>query len=260
MVIYFGTVFQNIHITRDDTDGNETHLMKVPLQYSAKDKLLARVDADPEIQRETAIILPRMGFELVNMEYDGYRQVPRSRRTWVKDPDDPNKLKRQFAAVPYNFHFELYIAAKNTEDGTKIVEQIIPFFTPDWTATVNVIPEMNISDDIPIILNSVNLEDSYDGAFEQRRAIIWIMQFTMKGYVYGPIEKKPIIKIAKQNFYIGNTSSVNTTAGQINTSPGLLSNGSPTSNGSASVDYNIIEVDDDFGFIHEYTGEAFGNN
>lgn len=259
MVAYFGTIFNDLHITRTNENGEVVQIIRVPLTYAAKDKILARVDADPEIQRQAAIVLPRMSFELGGMTYDGDRKLNTLGRVVVKDDSNANKLKRQFNPVPYNFSFNLYVYAKNAEDGTKIIEQILPFFTPEWTATVNLIPEMNISMDLPIVLNTIDMEDSFSGALSERRAIIWTLNFTIKGYIYGPIVSKPIVKISKMQFFVApgdiNTAVSNTDMiGLVTTKPGLTANGLPTSNSSLSVNTNIIEVDDDFGFIVESEG------
>lgn len=263
MVTYFGTCFNNIQITRTDSTGQVKQLIKVPLTYAPKDKMLARVDADPTIQRQPAIVLPRMSFEISGMEYDGARKLITSGRTVVKDQNDANKLKRQYNPVPYNFNFDLFIYVKNAEDGTKIVEQILPFFTPEWTATINLIPEMNISMDIPIILNSIQMQDTYDGTFAQRRAIVWTLRFVVKGYLYGPVRSKPIIKIANTQFFVpvgGSQANIaqavsNTDViGRITVKPGLLANGSPTTNSQLSVNTSIIEVDDDYGFTIDSEG------
>lgn len=263
MVIYFGNIFNDLSITRTNTDGTVVQLMKVPLTYAPKDKLLARVNADPEIQRLAAIVLPRMTFEMTSMRYDPDRKLNTIGKNVVKDDSDANKLKRQYNPVPYNFDFNLYIMVKNAEDGTKIIEQILPFFTPEWTATVNLIPEMNIAMDIPIVMNTIQVQDTYDGAYTERRALIWTLTFTVKGYLYGPILSKPIIKISKQQFFVphgpynmdvadgvGETDMI----GRITVQPGLLANGSPTSNSSLSVNTNVIEIDDDFGFCVDSTG------
>lgn len=263
MVTYFGTCFNDIQITRTNSSGTVLQLLKVPLSYAPKDKMLTRVDVDPAIQRQTAIVLPRMSFEMVGINYDNSRKLITSGRTVVKDDSNANKLKRQYNPVPYNFNFNLYIYVKNAEDGTKIIEQILPFFTPEWTATINLIPEMNISMDVPIVLNSIGTQDTYDGSFIERRAIVWTLFFTIKGYLYGPIVSKPIIKIANTQFFVppggsqANLSSAvsNTDViGRITVKPGLLANGSPTSNAELSVNTSIIEVDDDYGFTIETEG------
>lgn len=258
MVIYFGGIFNDLRITRTNAAGDVVAAIKIPLSYAPKDKMLARVDADPEITRQTAIFLPRMSFEMTGLAYDGTRKLNTVSRQVVKDASNANKLKSQYNPVPYNFEFNLYVYVKNAEDGTKIIEQIVPFFTPDWTATVNLIPEMNIAMDIPIILNSISMEDTYEGEFQERRAIIWTLNFTVKGYIYGPITSKPIIKISNTQFFVpSGGSQANITAsvgetdviGRITVKPGLDANGNPTTNANVSINYSQIEVDDDFGYI-----------
>lgn len=261
MVIYFGTCFNDTYITRTDTEGSVTQLMRVPLTYSPKDKLLLRADADPELQRQWAITLPRMAFEMTGLRYDEDRKMNTQGRNVTKDSSDADKLKTQYNPVPYDFDFNLYIMVKNAEDGTKITEQILPWFTPEWTATVHLIPEMNVSKDIPIVLRNVEIKDEYDGNFENRRAIIWTLSFTVKGYIYGPIVSKPIIKFSKMQFFVPQANStvadtVGTTnvIGDIIVTPGLLANGSPTTNSALSVNTSLIEVDDDYGFCIDNSG------
>ena len=261
-VIIFGTLFNDIHITRTNTAGATVDLLKVPLSYAAKEKMLARLENDPEIQRQTALLLPRMSFEMTGLSYDQQRKLNTLGRIAVKDTTNLNKLKYQYNPVPYNFDFKLSIYVKNAEDGTKIMEQILPFFTPDWTVTVALIPEMNINMDIPVILNNVSVEDSYDGQFADRRALIWTLDFTLKGYIYGPVKKTNIIKFANTTFYIPNPDNIDIAAAVGNTSPsdrvtvapGLDANGNPTSNASISIDRNVIEADDDFGYVTNVSG------
>jgi hypothetical protein len=255
-VTLFGTLFNDIHITRTDANNVTVALLKVPLAYAPKEKVLARVDADPNIDRQTALLLPRMSFEMIDMKYDGARKLNTIGRMVVREPDSTTKLKYQYNPVPYNISFRLYIYVKNAEDGTKIVEQILPFFTPDWTTTVKLIPEMDIKMDIPVVLDSINIEDSYEGDFDKRRALIWTLDFTLKGYIYGPIKKSGVIKFANTNFYIPSVedgqlqSAVGVTnpSERITIRPGLTANGTPTSNVAESVALSEIEATDDFGY------------
>lgn len=257
-VILVGTLFNNIHITRTDSSGNETALIKVPITYAAKDKMLARVLADPEIQRETAVTpLPMISFEIGKMYYDRDRKLNTIGRITSRDSTNVNKFQYQYNPVPYNINFSVYIYAKHTEDGTKIIEQILPYFTPDWTSTVNLIPEMDVTMDIPIILTNIDYSDNYDGDYKNRRAIVWRLDLTLKGYLYGPVKKSNIIKFVKTNFRIpdvpdGQLSSavgVTEVSEMLTTQPGLTSNGQPTSNVSLTVPYSEIDIDDDFGYI-----------
>lgn len=274
-VILFGTLFNDVYITRTNTAGTTTHLLKVPLSYAPKEKMLARLDNDPNIDRETAVLLPRMSFEMTSVTYDGSRKLNTLGRVAVKDTS-ANKLKYQYNPVPYNFEFSLQIYVKNAEDGTKILEQILPFFTPEWNSTVNLIPEMNITMDIPVVLNNISVEDTYEGNFDVRRALIWTLNFTLKGYIYGPVKKTAIIKFANTNFYIPDSSIVNlkdavgnsTPVDRVTVAPGLNANGDAVNvrtglyaNGdymsnvaSTSISRSNIEADDDYGFITGVAG------
>lgn len=257
-VILVGTLFNNIRITRTDSSGNTTALIKVPITYAPKDKMLARVIQDAAVNRPTAVTpLPVISFEMGKMDYDGSRKLNTIGKIVVGDSADANKFKRQYNPVPYNINFKVYVYAKNAEDGTKIIEQILPFFTPEWTTTVNLIPEVQVTMDIPVILNNISYEDNYDGEFKDRRAIIWELDLTLKGYIYGPIKKNGVIKIANTTFYIPNVADgqLNTAVGntapaeRILVQPGLTANGEPTTDINQTIPYNQIEVTDDFGFI-----------
>ncbi len=256
-VILFGTLFNDIHITRADASGNVTQLLKVPLSYAPKEKVLTRIAADPEIDKQAAILLPRMSFEMVKMEYDGSRKLPTINRMVKKDSDSVNKFKYQYNPVPYDLQFKLYIYAKNAEDGTKIVEQILPFFTPDWTTTVNLIPEMDIKMDIPVVMNNIDIQDIYEDNYKKRDSLIWTIDFTLKGYIYGPVRTSKIIKFANTTFYIPNVddgklrTAIGTTdpIDRVTVKPGLTANGEPTTNNSLTIPYTEIEADDDFGYI-----------
>lgn len=255
-VILMGTLVNNIRITRTDKQGNVTALLKVPVTYAPKDKMLARVMQDPNIDRPTATApLPLISFEMGRMTYDGSRKLPTINKVSVKDSTDANKFKYQYNPVPYNIEFKVYIYAKNAEDGTKIIEQILPYFTPDWTTTVNLIPEVDITMDIPIVLNNIAYSDNYDGEFQKRRAIIWTLDFVLKGYIYGPVRKGGVIKFAKSNFYIPASEfaadgvGITPIAERVTVQPGLTANGQPTTNINETIPYSQIEVDDDYGFI-----------
>jgi hypothetical protein len=259
-VTLFGTLFNEISITKENpTTGRLIQLVRVPITYAPKEKMLARVQMDPDIDRPSATVpLPYMSFEMTNVSYDGNRKLITTNRMSRKDADNPNKLKYQYNPVPYNFGFRLYVYVKNAEDGTKIIEQILPYFTPDFTVSVNLIPEMAVTMEIPVVMNSIYQEDTYEGDFRERRAIIWTLDFTLKGYIYGPIKKSAIIKYANTVFYVP-TGDIEDAPGETPyhhytvITPGMLANGSPTSNGDASISPLLIEVDDDFGYVIDTT-------
>ena len=203
VIVAFGTLFNNIHLVRKNNSGTVTQTMKVPLAYGPRQKWLTRLDADAKLDTKVAITLPRLGFEIQNLSYDPARKLNRVQKfKKVKSStDDANKLDTQFMPVPYNLDIELYAMAKNSDDALQIVEQILPYFQPDYTLTVNDMADMGIKRDIPIILNSVNYEDNYRGDFGERRAIIYTLGFVSKFYLYGPVTSGKIIKTVQVDQY-----------------------------------------------------------
>lgn len=249
-VTIFGTLFNDIYVNRPDPLHNEIHTIKVPVTYGPKEKALARLTADPSLNRKPAIVLPMISFEMTDISYDGSRKLNTIGKRYKKDGTDANKMFYQYNPVPYNINFSLSILVKNTDDGTRIVEQILPFFTPDWTVTVNMIPDMDVTMDIPVVLNDVRLNDTYEGDFETRRALEWNMTFTLKGYLYGPIHKSGVIKFANTSIF--NSLTSNTELVNVTVEPGLLANGSPTTDSTLTISRDLINPDDDFGYIVRY--------
>ena len=198
IIIAFGTIFNNIHIHRKDSNGNVIQSLKVPLAYSPKEKFIARLDQQPDLvqDRRVAVTLPRMGFEISGLNYDPSRKL--NRMGQIKkvrsSSTDGKVMNKQFNPVPYNISMNLYSFTSSAEGGLQIVEQILPFFQPDYTVTIRAIPNMNIVRDVPIILNSVNYEDTYSGDFTTRRAVVYTLGFTAKTYLYGPISQQKVIK------------------------------------------------------------------
>ena len=259
-IIVFGTVFNDIYINRLSNTGEVLQTLKVPLTYGPKDKILSRLEQSPRLDNQVGIILPRISFEMTTMEYDPTRKLNTlnklTKQSATAGTDD--EVKYQYQPVPYDMQFEMNILVKNAEDGTRIVEQIVPYFTPAFTVSVNVVPEVDGPRDIPIVLNSISSQDQYEGNFEQRRALIWTLSFTMKGYLYGPTKKSKLIKLAETTFRLpadvvtGNTTNTANTI-VVASRPGLTANGQPTSNVAASVPYDEIISTDDYGFINTIT-------
>ena len=181
MVVGFGTLFNALEVQRTNSSDEVTEVLKIPLSYGPKDKMLTRISGDPSLNPKVALTVPRMGFELTSMTYDNARKLNTINRNVKRGTTG---LKKQFNGVPYNYEFSLYIFVKNAEDGTQILEQILPFFTPEFTFTMTLISSMDIVHDIPLVLNSVTSEDTYEGDFATRRSIIWTLSFTMKGWLY----------------------------------------------------------------------------
>ena len=203
IIVGFGTLFNDIHVVRKNNSGVITQSMKVPLAYGPKQKWLARLDQDAGLDSKVAITLPRLGFEIQNLSYDPARKLNRVQKfKKVKgSSDDANKIDSQFMPVPYNLDMELYAMAKSSDDALQIIEQIVPFFQPDYTLTINDMADMGIKRDVPIILNSVSYEDSYRGDYGERRAIIYTLGFTSKFYLYGPVTSAKIIKTVQVDQY-----------------------------------------------------------
>ena len=195
IIVAFGTTFNNVQLVRKDNSGNITQSMKVPLAYGPKEKFLVRLRADPDLSSKVAITLPRIGFEIQNLAYDGTRKLSRVQKfKKVNTGNNTRTLDTQFMPVPYNLDIVLYVLAKQSDDALQIVEQILPYFQPDYTITVNDMADMGIKRDVPIILNSISYEDNYEGDFDQRRALIYTMNFTCKFYLYGPVTSSNIIR------------------------------------------------------------------
>jgi hypothetical protein len=251
-------LFDDINITRTDSSGLEVDIFKVPLSYSPKEKMLARVRQDPTITTPAAITLPRMSFEYTHIGYDPDRKLKKLGGV-ILEGSDANHMKRVFNPVPYDIQFSLYIYVKHTEDATKIVEQILPFFTPDYTLSVNLVPEANITRDIPIVLNQVTQTDIYEGDMLTRQMLIWTLDFTLKGYLWGPVVDKPVIKFVNTRTFVGNTTTANTPVLTTNTYPGLDANGNPTTNSAITIDPLLINFDDDYGIIYVSTAGPFAN-
>ena len=202
IIVAFGTTFNNIQLVRKDNSGNITQSMKVPLAYGPKEKFLVRLRADADLSSKVAITLPRIGFEIQNLAYDGTRKLSRVQKfKKVNTGNNTRTLDTQFMPVPYNLDIVLYVLAKQSDDALQIVEQILPFFQPDYTITVNDMADMGIKRDVPIILNSISYEDNYEGDFDQRRALIYTMNFTCKFYLYGPVTSSNIIRTVQADQY-----------------------------------------------------------
>jgi hypothetical protein len=197
-VAVFGTMFNDIEITRK-TGTTTTQQMKVPINYAPMQKILARIDQNLQ-NNAPAITLPRMSFEMTGMSYAPDRKLTRVTKM-VRASASDGSMTSMFAPAPYDIEFQLNIMTKYNEDGTKIIEQILPFFTPDCTVSVKLIDELGTYFDIPIVLNSVSQEDTYEGDFESRRALIWTLNFTMKGYFFGPVSTQKQITFVDADVY-----------------------------------------------------------
>ena len=193
MTVAFGQVLNNIQIKRTGSDST-IQSIRVPLAYAPKEKFLVRLDQQPNLEdRQFAVTLPRMGFEISGIEYDGSRKLTKVQK-FKTTKTNTGVMNFNYMPVPYNISYNLYCFTATAEGGLQIVEQILPYFQPDYTVTINVVPEMGIKRDVPIVLNNINYEDSYSGDFESRRAVIYTLNFTAKTYLYGPASTQKVIR------------------------------------------------------------------
>lgn len=193
-IVAFGNLFNHILIDRRDANHNVIQTLKVPLSYAPRQKFLAIIDAQPVAEdRSYQVILPRMAFEMLSISYDPSRRVSLVQQNRSVNSSSTT-LNAQYAPSPYNIQMSLYIYAKNQDDGLQIIEQILPYFNPDFNLSINAIPELGIKNDLPILLNNISYDDQYEGDFSQRRAIVWTLDFTLKLNFFGPINRQSIIK------------------------------------------------------------------
>lgn len=221
-VILFGTMFNEILLVKRNRDtGAEIERILVPIIYAPKEKYFARLKTDPDLSKEIQLILPRMSFELTSISYDPLRKQNSLLRN--AKADNSTRVKSSYMGVPYDLSFELNIYARNIDDGTQIVEQILPFFNPDFTPTINPVSDIGFLKDTPIILNTVDMSIEHEGNFDAVRYVTWRLTFTMKAYYYGPISTPKIIRKVDANIFndpslvAGNIIRINTDGGNSGT-------------------------------------------
>lgn len=221
-IVAFGLIFTNININRVDGSNVTQQVIRVPLSYSTKQKFLSRIALidDADDRGEVALTLPRMGFEIQGFEFDPTRKVsPIQKNKAIINNDPTTRVDRSYVSTPYNMSLSLYVFAKNQEDGLQIVEQILPFFNPDFNITVNDLPELGIKRDINIRLDSIDYDDNYEGDLAARQSIIWTLNFTMRLNFYGYVESQRIIRevIAKAYPHITESKSYSKVTSAIET-------------------------------------------
>lgn len=199
-VVAFGRLFSNIYIDRkqgDSVSGTTLQRLQVPLAYAPKEKWLVRIEQDPTLENHTYTSLPRMSFEITGYTYDASRKVNRMQKITCGSGID--SLSYVYTPVPYNIDISLYILTKTQEDGLQIIEQILPTFTPEYTLAIKNLEDMNVVIDVPVILNSVSVQDDYDGDFQTRRFVTHTLNFTMKTSLFGAISGQGIITQVNAN-------------------------------------------------------------
>jgi len=203
-IVAFGRLFSDIKIARQGTDGEVAQTISVPLAYAPKEKWLIRIESDPNLNQHTYTSLPRLSFEITGYSYDASRKTNKMNKIVCNEESGiENPIRKSvFAPVPYNISINLYILTKTQEDAMQILEQILPVFNPDYTLSVSAVPAVNIIQDMPVILNSVTAEDTYDGTFDVRRFVVHTLTFTIKTNIYGPVTDQGVITSAIANVSI----------------------------------------------------------
>lgn len=221
-IVGFGTLFSDIYIDRkqgDSVNGTTIQRLQIPLAYAPKEKWLVRLEQDPDLTNNTYISLPRMSFEIIGYNYDPQRKLNRMQQ--IKCGDTTGSVSTMYTPVPYNIDLSLYVLTKTQEDGLQIIEQILPTFTPEYTLTLNIVPEMNVKQEVPIILNSVSVSDEYDGDFQTRRFVTHTLNFQMKVNLYGAVGGKEVIDTVYanmgQNEDFSNPNRIYTAEGDVTT-------------------------------------------
>ena len=205
-VAAFGTLFNDINIERKNSSGTVIERVKVPLAYGPRQKWILALSETTDQRRVLGARLPRIGFALTGVNYDSVRKLNTVIRNVAANTASTGSVMSQYNPVPYNFDFELFILVNNAEDGTQILEQILPYFTPEFTVTINTIPDMGIKADVPVVLNSASQSDEYEGELATRRTIIWTLSFLLKGFVYPDVKSGTLIKSIEVNFRIPGSS------------------------------------------------------
>ncbi len=182
-VAAFGTMFNNIYVLRTNSSNQVISQVKVPLSYAPKQKYLERIRENPDLDTDTkvAIKVPRMSFEILGYSYAPERQLnkmgQRNKTPTVSSSDTRAKI---FNFVPYNIDMQLNVYTKNQDDALQIVEQILPFFSPQYNLTIKPFSQYtDLKEDVPIILQGISYSDDYEGTLGDRRSIIYQFDFQM---------------------------------------------------------------------------------
>ena len=256
-IIAFGTLFNDIHIRHQDGAGNDINDLKVPLAYGPSQKFLARLQQQPDLNKPVQITIPRMSFEMTSIQYYSTRKS--SLVQTFKTCSDGTKAKKVFMPVPYNIGFELNILSKLNDDSLQILEQILPYFQPHFNLTVDLVESIGEKRDIPIVLESVNFQDDYEGNFDTRRALIHTLRFTAKTYLFGPIADTSDGLIRKVQVDMYTSTDLATAKREMRYTVTPTSKVDRNNDGVIDeADHKLLEPGDDFGFSE--TSEFFSDS
>ena len=247
-IVAFGTLFNQINIRHDDASGNTYSDLKVPLAYGPSQKFLARLEQQEDLNKPVQITLPRMSFEMNNIQYDSTRKTGIT-QTFKAVDKDTSAVKKVFMPVPYNIGFELNILSKLNDDALQIVEQILPYFQPSFNVTIDLISSIGEKRDVPIVLDSISFQDDYEGDFSTRRALIYTLRFTAKTYLFGPVadSSEGLIKKVQVDYYADTNTQTAKREVRYTATPKALTD--KNDDGVINeADDALLTADDDFGF------------
>ena len=247
-IVAFGTLFNQINIRHDDASGNTYSDLKVPLAYGPSQKFLARLEQQGDLNKPVQITLPRMSFEMNNIQYDSTRKTGIT-QTFKAVDKTTSAVKKVFMPVPYNIGFELNILSKLNDDALQIVEQILPYFQPSFNVTIDLISSIGEKRDVPIVLDSISFQDDYEGDFSTRRALIYTLRFTAKTYLFGPVadSSEGLIKKVQLDYYTDTNTQTAKREMRYKATPKALTD--KNDDGVVNeADDALLTADDDFGF------------
>ena len=250
-IVGFGTLFNNVYIRHLNKDNSVADETKVGLSYGPSQKFLAKIQQQAELSKSVAITLPRMSFEMIGIQYDPTRKTGITQT--FKTCDDGGNVKKVYMPVPYNITFELNIFSKLNDDALQIVEQILPFFQPSFNLTIDLVDSIGEKRDVPIVLDSIDFQDDYEGDFSTRRALIYTLRFTAKIYLFGPIADSTDGLIRKVQVDLYTDTNIQTAKREVRytVTPKALED--KNDDGAInSIDDALLEPGDDFGFNEEW--------
>jgi len=263
VVIAFGSLFNDIYVTRKNADGSTKEKVKIPIAYGPKEKFIRRIYEGSSISDgvKVEMTLPRLGFELTSMDYDAQRKRNTLSKRFLSDSTGVSSTSFDYAEVPYNFSFRLSAFVRHMDDGLQIVEQILPYFTPEFNVTINM-NSLHQSIDVPIILQSSSITEDYEGDFDTRRNINFDFEFIAKSYVYGPVKTSKIIKTVNNTFW---DVEAFTGSGGLSGATGALSTiqtyvTGPSGASSSIDDYSSDNIKWVFGASMDHAGNTYNTN
>jgi hypothetical protein len=255
-IAVFGTIFNDIQIVKKSASGDVNKTVNIPIAYGPAEKYLMRLRQDPNFDKAVATQLPRMSFEIKSLTYAGDRKLNGTGQIKVPDPNNPRAVLAIYNPVPYDIIFELSVMTRSWDDGCQILEQILPYFGPDLTLTLKMLDAAPITVDVPFVLNSVLPTDTYEGDFQQRRVLIWTLDFTCKANFYGEVTSPKLITVANVNFTDTTNPDANVPLSTVTVVPGQDANGNPTSNSAITVPPNEVDPDGCFNYIVTVTDKV----